>query len=113
MIHDIRESTASLAQTSNTSESFFFCHIRIYVSSIALPAEDLLITQAIYLPSCSDNDALSEESGSPDDVNNSADKTSGKNFERFSNSCIIFLMYFRESCWSSHFNWQTFIICIK
>jgi len=80
MINDIRESTPSLAQNSNSSESFSLFHVQIYFSSIGLPAEDLLVREAIALSSIPENDISSaEETSSTNDDNNSTDTNSGKN----------------------------------
>ncbi len=101
-MNDIRESTASCAQNSNTSESCILYHVQLYPSffSIGLAAEDLLIKQAIALPSLSENEASNEDA-----TNSSTDKTSGMKFTAaYPLTLILLLSHFRWSCWSYHFN---------
>jgi hypothetical protein len=59
-----------------------------------LPAEDLLINEAIDISPLSEP----EEAGITHIIRDVADKTSGKDLYCLSNLCIVLLAYFRNYC---------------
>jgi len=99
MINDIRETTASDAQTSNTSKSFYIYNIfKKCYSSIALPGEDFLLEQALILPQLSESIQTTEDNQSVDGVDASYGNASGKNLYYFRDSCQVLLAYLRKHC---------------
>jgi hypothetical protein len=98
MINDIRETTPSYAQTSNTSESFYLYYIQKCYSLIALPGEDFLLEQALSLPQLSESVQTTEDNQSVDVVDASHENASGKNPYYFSDSCKVLLTYLRKHC---------------